>query len=129
MNTNDINVLGTALQHCCSDPMTGWYRDGYCKTDQRDLGVHTVCAKMTDEFLNYTSTCGNDLQTPAPQYGFPGLKPGDKWCLCASRWLEAANTDLAPPVYLDATHIKTLDIIPLELLQKYAVSDSIENNK
>lgn len=129
MNAKDTNVLGTDLELCCSDPMTGWYRDGFCKTDPRDYGVHTVCAIMTDEFLNYTSTCGNDLKTPAPQYGFPGLKPGDKWCLCASRWLEAAKAGSAPPVYLHATHITTLDIVPLELLQKHAAEDAVQINK
>jgi len=120
--TNDEakNVLGTELQPCCYEPMTGYYRDGYCNTGPRDYGVHTVCAVMTEEFLTYTGSCGNDLSTPKPEYHFPGLKPGDKWCLCASRWAEAEKAGKAPLVYLPATHSKTLEVVSLELLQKYA---------
>lgn len=115
------NVLGTDLSPCCFEPKTGWYRDGYCNTDFRDRGVHTVCAILTDEFLNYSSSCGNDLKTPNPQYGFPGLKAGDKWCLCVSRWQEAMVAGVAPPVILESTHIKTLETVNLEVLRKYRV--------
>jgi len=114
------NVLGTSLQVCCSDPMTGYYRDGYCRTGPDDYGVHTVCAVMTEEFLNYTGSCGNDLKTPRPEYNFPGLKPGDKWCLCASRWKEAMEQGAAPLVLLEGTDIKTLEIVALEDLKRFA---------
>lgn len=110
------NVLGTELRKCSVDPMTGWYRDGSCRTDDMDRGLHVVCAEMTDAFLAFTKSRGNDLSTPAPQYRFPGLKPGDRWCLCARRWLEAHEAGVAPPVHLDATHRKALEIIPLEVL-------------
>ena len=115
-----LNVLGTELQSCCMDPVTGWYRDGYCNTDARDRGVHVVCAVMTEAFLTYTSTCGNDLSTPAPQYGFPGLKPGDKWCLCVSRWAEAMKAGVAPEVVLEATHHKALEVVSIEDLRAHA---------
>lgn len=114
-----LNVLGTELQPCCMDPMTGWYRDGYCNTDAKDQGVHVVCAVMTEDFLLYTSSCGNDLSTPAPQYGFPGLKAGDKWCLCVSRWAEAMKEGKAPPVVLESTHHKALEVVPLRVLRDY----------
>lgn len=115
------NVLGTELEPCCYEPMTGYYRDGYCNTGPRDYGVHTVCAVMTSDFLAYTGSCGNDLATPKPEYNFPGLKPGDKWCLCASRWAEAEKAGKAPNVYLPGTHSKTLEVVSLDLLKKYAV--------
>ena len=116
------NVLGTDLQLCCSNPMTGYYRDGYCRTGGQDFGVHVVCAQMTAEFLTFTKQQGNDLSTPIPAYDFPGLKPGDRWCLCASRWQEAKEAGVAPPVILDATHIRALEVVSLDELKQYAVS-------
>lgn len=114
-----LNVLGEPLQSCCTHPVTGFYRDGYCRTGARDYGVHTVCAVITKEFLSYTSSCGNDLSTPHPQYHFPGLSPGDKWCLCAERWKEAKTAGVAPPVILESTHIKTLDYVSLLVLKNH----------
>lgn len=122
--TTARNVLGESLQACCTDPMTGFYRDGHCHTGPEDRGVHVVCAVMTEDFLTYTKAQGNDLSTPRPQYNFPGLNPGDGWCLCAARWMEAYEAGVAPPVKLDATHAKALDIIPEEVLQAYAVTDT-----
>lgn len=116
-----LNVLGTKLELCCNSPQTGFYRDGFCHTGEQDFGVHTVCARVTDEFLEYSKQQGNNLISPAPQYGFPGLKEGDGWCLCASRWLEAAQAGKACPIVLAATHAKTLQTVPLELLKKYAI--------
>ncbi len=113
------NVLGTELQSCCIDPISGYYRDGYCNTGVNDYGVHTVCAIMTQEFLAYTSSCGNDLSTPKPAYGFPGLKPGDGWCLCVSRWKEAMDKGIAPSVILEGCHEKSLNVVSLEDLQKH----------
>ncbi len=114
------NVLGTDLQVCCTDPMTGYFRNGKCETDPTDQGLHVVCARMTKAFLLFTKGMGNDLSTPLPQYNFPGLKPGDCWCLCAIRWKEAAVAGVAPPVILEATHEKALEIIPMKMLEKYA---------
>ena len=116
------NVLGTALQCCCPDPLTGFYRDGYCRTGPGDTGLHTVCAVMTEEFLEYSSEQGNDLSTPVPEYGFPGLKPGDKWCLCVTRWQEALEDGMAPEVVLAATHLSALEFVSLEDLKAHAVS-------
>ena len=115
------NVLGGKLKACCFNPMTGYLRDGYCQTLAQDTGTHVVCAVVTEKFLSYTRSKGNDLTTPIPQWQFPGLKPGDKWCLCISRWLEAENAGMAPGVVLAATHIKALEFTTLELLQRYAV--------
>lgn len=115
------NVLGGVLVACSRDPLTGFFRDGCCRTGSDDAGVHTVCAVMTKEFLAFTVKAGNDLVTPQPQWGFPGLVPGDRWCLCASRWREAAEAGAAPPVVLEATHEKTLAIVPRELLERHAV--------
>lgn len=115
------NVFGEPLQPCCTDPMTGYYRTGYCETGPGDFGLHVVCAQVTDEFLAYTRAQGNDLSTPVPVYQFPGLKSGDRWCLCASRWKEALEAGVAPPVVLSATHLNTLAVIPLELLKEHAV--------
>ena len=117
------NVLGTALKSCCSDPLTGYYRDGFCNTGPTDYGTHVVCAVMTKEFLTYTLEQGNDLSTPRPEYSFPGLTPGDKWCLCASRWKEALLDGVAPPVHLEATHEKALAFVSLEKLKSHAVAD------
>ena len=110
------NVLGGVLVACSRDPLTGFFRDGCCRTGEGDVGVHTVCAVMTADFLAFTVKAGNDLVTPHPQWGFPGLVAGDRWCLCAARWLEASEAGRAPPVVLEATHEKTLSIVPLDLL-------------
>ncbi len=116
-----LNVLGTPLQSCCANPMTGFYRTGYCETGPDDRGVHVVCAQVTPAFLNYTKAQGNDLSTPALHFNFPGLKPGDRWCLCASRWQEAFVMGVAPPVILEATHAAALEVIDLEDLQAHAL--------
>jgi uncharacterized protein len=110
------NVLGGALQCCCLSPKTGFYRDGFCQTGPMDTGSHTVCAVLTNDFLDFTKRRGNDLSTPRPEYNFPGLKEGDKWCLCAARWLEAQKAGHAPLVDLDATNEKALNIVPKDLL-------------
>ena len=120
--TQAKNVLGGPLAICGTDPMTGYFRDGCCNTDASDAGSHTVCVKVTAEFLEFSASRGNDLSTANPMYGFPGLKPGDRWCLCAARWLEAFEAGVAPSVVLEATHEKALDIIELADLQKHAVS-------
>ena len=114
------NVLGEPLQTCSDKPLTGFYRDGCCNTGPEDAGVHTVCALMTAEFLEFSRSRGNDLSTPAPEFGFPGLKPGDRWCLCAARWKEALEAGMAPRVVLTATHEATLEIVPLGELKRYA---------
>ena len=119
--TNKLNVLGTELEPCCFDPMTGFFRDGYCRTDERDVGRHVVCAQLTDEFLEFTRRQGNDLITPRPEFGFPGLKAGDGWCLCALRWKEAADKGVAPPVYLQRTESTALKVISLDQLKAHAV--------
>ena len=110
------NVLGTTLKLCSKSPMTGYLRDGFCKTDQRDQGLHLVAAVMTKEFLDFTKSRGNDLSSPNVVFGFPGLIPGDRWCLCALRWMEAYKANCAPPVILEATNEKALDIIDLKYL-------------
>jgi len=114
------NVLGSALQSCCFEPKTGFYRNGFCKTGNEDHGTHVVCAIMTEEFLEFTKTKGNDLSTPKPEWRFPGLKPGDKWCLCAMRWAEAEKQGKAPKVVLEATHEKALEYTALEVFKRYA---------
>tara|TARA_Y100001968_G_C19057140_1_gene571981 strand:- start:242 stop:631 length:390 start_codon:yes stop_codon:yes gene_type:complete len=113
------NVLGTVLKPCNCNPLTGWYRDGFCKTDFNDFGMHTVCAVITDSFLTYSKAQGNDLTTPIPQYDFPGLKTGDHWCLCAPRWKEAYEDGMAPLVDLEATEASTLKVIDLEILKQF----------
>lgn len=115
-----VNVLGGALESCSSDPLTGFFRDGHCNTCAEDQGSHTVCAIMTAEFLAYSKYVGNDLSTPRPGFGFAGLKPGDRWCLCAARFLQAHDEGCAPDVRLSATHQRALDIVPLEILERYA---------
>ena len=115
-----INVLGTALSMCGTDPVTGFFRDGACNTCAADQGSHTVCAVMTDEFLAFSKYVGNDLSTPRPEFGFTGLKAGDRWCLCASRFLQAHDDGCAPRVSLDATHQRALEIVPLEVLQQHS---------
>jgi uncharacterized protein (DUF2237 family) len=114
------NVLGEPLQVCGCEPMTGWFRDGYCRTDPADLGRHTVCCVVNEAFLSYTRAQGNDLSSPAPDWGFPGLRPGDHWCVCAGRWLEAYEDGVAPPVRLEACERTTLELIPLDVLQANA---------
>jgi len=113
------NVLGTSLQACCFGHKTGFYRDGFCKTGEEDIGTHVVCAIMTKEFLVFSKNRGNDLMTPMPWYRFPGLRPGDRWCLCVSRWKEAFEKGLAPPVILEATHQKALDYVRFESLLEH----------
>ena len=120
MPKNNKNILNKPLKSCCTDPMTGYWRDGYCRTAQEDQGTHVVCAEMTQEFLEYTKSRGNNLSDPIPAYDFPGLKLGDKWCLCVLRWLEAEKAGVAPKVDLEATDIKALDYTTLDLLKKYA---------
>jgi len=117
------NILGLPLLPCCSNPSTGYFRDGFCRTISEDTGTHTVCAIVTQEFLDYSASRGNDLITPVPQWQFHGLKPGDKWCLCISRWLEAEKAGKAPNIILAATHEKTLQYASLALLHLYSVSD------
>ena len=119
-NESARNVLGAPLQPCSFDPNTGFFRDGHCHTCAQDHGSHTVCAVMTAEFLDFSKSRGNDLTTPMPQYEFPGLKPGDQWCLCAGRWLEAYEAGKAPKVNLEATNEAALAIVPLEALQEHA---------
>ena len=114
------NVLGGTLMPCSVDPMTGFYRDGCCRTGEDDLGSHTVCVRMTAEFLAFSKSCGNDLSTDRPEYGFTGLKPGDQWCLCAARWQEAFLSGRAPQVVLAATHERALEVCQLEDLQNHA---------
>jgi len=114
------NVFGEKLMGCCSDPMTGFYRDGYCRTSPSDVGTHVVCAIMTREFLEYTQSKGNDLSTPMPQFNFPGLNPGDKWCLCVTRWLEAEKAGCAPYVDLSATDQRALEYTDINVLKTYA---------
>jgi len=120
MKEPSTNVLGGPLEPCSTDPVTGFFRDGCCNTGPEDRGIHTVCATMTAEFLALSKYLGNDLSTPRREYGFPGLKPGDQWCLCAGRFLQAHQEGAAPRLRLRATHANTLHIVPLEVLQEYA---------
>lgn len=113
------NILGTALVPCSFDPLTGYFRDGCCQTDASDLGSHLVCARVTAKFLAFSLAQGNDLVTPRPTHRFAGLKPGDRWCLCANRWLEALNAGVAPPVVLESTHCGALKFVTLEQLVKH----------
>lgn len=115
------NVIGGVLQPCSMDPLTGWFRDGCCRTGGGDQGIHVVCVRMTEEFLAFSKQRGNDLSTPRPEYHFPGLKPGDRWCLCASRWQESFEAGMAPEVVLEATHESALEFIDLADLQRHAV--------
>ena len=117
-----LNVLGKKLSVCGMDPVTGFFRDGHCNTCDADQGSHTVCAVMTAEFLAYSKYVGNDLSTPRPEFRFAGLKPGDSWCLCAARFLQAHDEGCAPQVNLAATHLRALEIVPLEVLEKYAAT-------
>lgn len=120
-STDQVNVLGEPLQTCCTDPLTGFYRTGCCEVGGDDVGVHAVCAVMTEEFLAFSKSVGNDLSTPMPQYGFPGLKAGDQWCLCASRWQEAFEAGAAPRVVLAATHVMALEFCDLDALRSHAL--------
>ncbi|MGF1479716.1 MAG: DUF2237 family protein [Cyanophyceae cyanobacterium] len=122
--TEAKNVLGGQLETCCTSPMTGFYRDGKCNTGAGDIGAHVVCAQMTAEFLEFTKAKGNDLSTPVPAYQFPGLKPGDRWCLCASRWKEALDAGAAPRVDLSATHASALEYVNLDELKQYALNQA-----
>lgn len=120
------NVLGTELETCSMDPMTGFFRDGCCNTGRDDEGMHLVCAEMTEQFLAFSKSRGNDLSTPMPHYDFPGLMEGDRWCLCVLRWKEAYDAGMAPKVNLRATHISTLEFVDLDVLKEYATSDSFD---
>ena len=115
------NVLGTALRTCSRKPLTGFFRNGCCETDAEDAGEHTVCTRVTADFLDHQKQVGNDLSTPRPEYGFVGLKPGDQWCVCASRWMQSYEAGKAAPVVLEATHESFLDFIPLDELKKLSV--------
>jgi len=115
-----LNVLGTELEPCSLDPLTGFFRDGCCNTDELDRGLHVVCTRVTAEFLEFSRARGNDLVTPRPEFNFPGLKPGDQWCLCAMRWKEAFDAGIAPPMVLQATHERTLDVVTLAQLRSRA---------
>lgn len=118
----DVNVVGGELLPCSGDPLTGFFRNGCCSTGPEDLGSHTVCAVMTAEFLEFSRAVGNDLSTPMPQFGFAGLEPGDRWCVCAARWLEAHEAGVAPPVVLGATHVRALEVVPIEALTAFAAA-------
>ena len=115
------NVLGGELKSCSEQPMTGFFRDGCCNTGPHDTGAHTVCAELTAEFLQFSKNAGNDLSTPRPEFAFPGLNPGDRWCLCAARWVEAFEAGAAPRVVLESTHERTLEYVPLATLRRFAI--------
>lgn len=119
--TESLNVYGEKLESCGTEPITGFFRDGCCNTSAQDVGSHTVCVEVTAEFLEYSRFRGNDLSTPLPEYGFAGLKPGDRWCLCAARWLEAHQHERAPKVFLARTHQRALETIPMQILKPYAI--------
>jgi len=124
MSENLLNVFGMPLEPCCLDPMTGYFRDGLCRTDDTDTGTHVICVRVTAEFLAFSKERGNNLTTPIPEWQFPGLKPCDQWCLCISRWIEAEKAGVAPLVVLEATHQKALDYTTLEKLVEYAYTSS-----
>ena len=117
-----INVYGKELETCCNNPKTGFFRNGMCDTCLEDIGIHTICILATEEFLIFSKAVGNDLSTPNPDFEFPGVTPGDRWCLCALRWKEAYDQDMAPPVFLESTHEQTLKLVDFNLLQKFAVN-------
>lgn len=116
-----VNVLGEPIMSCGDNPVTGFFRDGKCNTCDEDVGSHTVCVDVSREFLNFSQSRGNDLSTPKPEFDFPGLRPGDSWCLCAYRWVEAQENGMAPRVYLTKTHRRALEVVPLDLLREYAI--------
>jgi uncharacterized protein (DUF2237 family) len=118
----DVNVVGGELLPCSTEPLTGFFRNGCCSTGTEDLGSHTVCAVMTEEFLTFSRAAGNDLSTPMPAFGLPGREPGDRWCVCAARWLEAHEAGVAPPVLLGATHLRALEVVPIEALTALAAA-------
>ncbi|MFT6107082.1 MAG: hypothetical protein ACJA0S_001255 [Rickettsiales bacterium] len=121
-NDNEAcNILGTKLQSCCFEPKTGFYRDGFCNTDQNDHGRHIICAIMSDEFLQFSKKMGNDLTRAVPKYGFPGLKAGDKWCLCILRWREALENGIAPKIILESCHKNCLEYVSIEELEKHSI--------
>ena len=121
MSDKQKNVFGETIRTCCENPITGFFRDGFCHTDERDEGIHTVCVSVTKDFLEFSLSRGNDLSTPRPEFGFPGLKEGDSWCLCAERWVEAYEADKAPKLFLKKTNHRTLDIVSMELLKDFAI--------
>ena len=121
LENQSMNVLGEPLIVCCENPITGFYRNGRCDTGPEDHGVHTVCVRVTSDFLEYSASVGNDLSTPFPEFGFPGLTDGDRWCLCLSRWKQAYDAKVAPQIYLASTHEASLDLVPLEVLIEFAV--------
>ena len=118
--TGAKNVLGTPLKSCSMEPITGFYRDGCCNTGMDDMGLHTICTKVTAEFLAYSKSAGNDLSTPNPSFGFPGLRPGDQWCVCVTRWKQAYEDGVIAPVYLEGSHMSVLEFVDLEVLKKHA---------
>ena len=118
---SQLNVFGEPLKECSCDPMTGYFRDGSCSTENNDIGLHIICAQMNQEFLDFSVSQGNDLVTPQPQYGFPGLEEGDRWCVCADRWKQALAVGVAPKIILESTHQAVLEIIPLDDLKKHAL--------
>ena len=119
----DKNVLGVRLEPCSVSPLTGFYRDGCCNTGPEDFGMHVVCVQLTESFLDFSREQGNDLSTPVPEHDFPGLAPGDRWCVCVARWREAFDSGVAPPVVLTATHEETLAVVTLEALKRHAVQE------
>lgn len=124
----DLNVVGGTLRPCSERPLTGFFRDGCCSTAPEDLGSHTVCAIMTEDFLAFSRAAGNDLSTPRPEWGFEGLRPDDRWCVCAARWLEAHDAGHAPPVVLGATHARALEVVPIEALTAFAAAPDLERS-
>ncbi len=125
MSASELNVFGLPLEPCSFAPMTGYFRDGCCRSDPGDRGLHTVCVVLTAEFLEFSRERGNDLSTPRPEYAFPGLNAGDRWCLCATRWLEALQAGMAPDVVLESTHLNTLGVVTLDQLRLYAVESRV----
>ena len=117
-----INIFGDKIEACCHDPVTGYFRDGFCNTDEHDFGSHVVCAEITEDFLTFSKAMGNDLSTPRPEFNFPGLKGGDRWCLCALRWKEAYDAGVAPRVYLESCHLNALSYVTKEQLEEFAVN-------
>ncbi|MGB0680776.1 MAG: DUF2237 family protein [Polyangiales bacterium] len=126
MTSRAKNVLGKPLQCCCSDPCTGFYRDGHCHSGPDDVGAHVICVQVTEAFLDFSREQGNDLSTPRPEFDFPGLRPGDRWCVCAARWRDAWQAGVAPPVCLSATEARALRHVSLEVLATYAVDEALE---
>ena len=124
MDAQQFNIFDEPIEECCSNPITGFFRDGFCHTDEMDRGLHIVCSLMTEDFLSFSKSRGNDLSTPRPEFSFPGLKAGDSWCVCAERWKEAYEHGFAPKVYLKKTNIKSTSIIDIEILKEFAIDVS-----